>query len=371
MKLLLLLAVLLGPTIAHADTWVTDDDFTPATSTVASAVKTDGQYIYVVGGDGTHAYVRRRSIATAGWTTVDTYTGDGTAGHSAIAIDDQFGLIYVVGSTGPNVPNAQTSRWYVRRSKDHGQNWDTIHIGSYYANGKNSATDVRVTASHYIVVSLLAYDSNDIGYWIIKTDANNWGAALDIVSPAGVPQGTNAVASPSKMTFDSNGALVVTGTVFDTNGLHWITRRSGATGFSTIDDTTNRYGYNVTQINGSILITGMNVAGTKWITRMGTGAGGFTDVDVYQSTMVTMGSSLRELPANNIIYASGTDTNAWGIRKSTDGGQTWDYSDRYYLNIHHQGGAANDLWAAGGTMWAVGSIYDGTTSHWIVRYLVP
>jgi hypothetical protein len=367
MKHILLLAVLLAAHRADAGTWTNDDDYVSGPNAVATATITDGTFMYVVGYDQSpeRAIVRRRSLATPGWSPPNVFIGDGSARATAIAYDAQMDLLYLVGTTGPATPNPQTSRWWVRRSNDHGQSWNTIHIGTYFANGKNVPSAVRVLPNHDVVVALTATDTNNVGSWILKFSGNNWGTPIDVVTPPG----PNSVATPHDMAFDTNGSLFVTGYVLGANGLHWITRIQASGSFATIDDTAGRYGNGIMQSNGVLYATGSNLAATHWFTRRSTDHGmTWSDVDDYQAASITSGSSLRAF--NGDVYACGTDGNAWGVRESNDGA-SWGYFDRYYLNAQHQDGVANDLYVAGGHLWVVGSIYDGTVSHWYVRYFTP
>nr|HEX4316271.1 hypothetical protein [Kofleriaceae bacterium] len=370
MKHFLFAVALVGASssIAAADTWVTDDDYLgPQHDATAAHAVSDGTYLYVTGSDqganGTRAVTRRRLLSTAGWHTIDTYVGDGEASASAIAYDATNGLLYTAGQTdaGPS-----SSRWWVRRSKDQGQNWDTIHIGTYFTGGQNSVGAMRVNGAGDVLVAITAGDSSQVYHWILKSSGNNWSTPLDVVDPVVTTSG--GVAQPAAIGFDSSGYAIVTGTVIDSHGINGITRHNTSNGWVTMDTAPKRYNTAIAQITGEIYIGSEQQLGYEWITRRGPLAGPFTDVDTYGGApTLSWGTGFQLF--GGVLYQSGSDTEQWGVRESTDG-LAWTSSERYEPNANGATeGAAYDIITAGGKLWAVGYSYDGTTSeeHWLVR----
>lgn len=361
--LLALVICLVSPAIAHAG-WTDDDDYVSGSDAVAYAVQTDGTYVFAVGSDhfNGRGIIRRRALAVAGWTQPDTFVGDGVAINYAIAVDPAAGLVYVVGTTNSGAPNAP-SRWYIRFSKDHGANWEPLFMGTYVQGWRYTPKSIRVGSNGQLLVALEAVDPSGNGTWFLKTNANNWTTPLDTVVPTGT-----GYASPSRITFDSTGAGVVRGTVFDTTGAHAIVRQFVNGGWQTVDTTTPRYGNGLANIGGVLYGTGSNLTVDHWITRS-TATGSWAPSDNYADAAGTAADEVRDF--NGTVYAVGQIASDWAVRMF-DGISTWSTVDTWYIDTQHLGGEALDLIAAGGKLWVVGSLIDHTgVGHWHTRVLTP
>jgi hypothetical protein len=349
------------------DAWQTEDDFSMGSTAFAKGVRGDGTNVYVIGyGTDTSgarvAIVRRRALATSGFSTVDSYAGDGSAEAQAIAIDPVTSTIYVAGKTWSG---SSSSRWYVRSSTDGGTTWNVIHIASYYAGGQNSVGGILQTQNG-LIVTVEATDATHSAWVVKRFNGTSWGT-LDAYMPTGQYQ-----VVPGQMSVDGAGNLLVTGWHFGSAGLLWETRKLASGVWSTVDTVSTQmgFGFGATASFGALYTAGGFQ--NSWITRKSTDGGAtWTTVDSSMSGGFNIKQASGVKTLGGYVYVCGIDNNAWAVRKG-DASGTWTDSDKFSLQSNPNDGTAYDLAPAGGRMWVVGSVYDASgISRWAVRSLTP
>jgi len=178
------------------------------------------------------------------------------------------------------------------------------------------------------------------------------------------------------MASDAAGNLYAAGFVLDGNLTvpdRWIVRRSGDGGASwtTIDDF-DRGGQPdgdhpsiAVDAAGDVYVSGVSyVSGSSvWTIRKGVGGTSFSTVDAMQS------GNARGIFAHPTagIFAVGTRSQSWTVRRSTDGGASWPNIETFKLGrnyaSHAYGIGANAL----GHLYVVGIAYNRTGGRWLVR----
>jgi hypothetical protein len=227
--------------------------------------------------------------------------------------------------------------WYVRRSSNSGVTWSTVDLYQYAAGQYIDATGFAADDSGNVYVVGWGRDAgtkrNPSGnlHWLVRrsTDGGNtWAVVDDLLETSGAHAAG----------FVPGAGVFVVGVPYPGSSSSWLVRRSltGAQGtWSTVDGP---------------------IAG-------GAAQGVCSD---SQGNIYVVGAQFITTATKPRI----TGYNAWVVRKSSDGGNTWTTVDSFnYANT--QSASANGVARnAAGTVVAVGYASDAQgISHWIVRAL--
>jgi hypothetical protein len=193
-------------------------------------------------------------------------------------------------------------------------------------------------------------------------------------------------ASAHAITTDSAGNIYAAGQAYDASNIsHWIVRKStdGGTTWNTVNNyqlsNSSEASANAIGIDGGGNIYAAGQAYDSylvyhWIVRKSTDGGTtWNTVSDYQRyTNFDSVATALGVDAHGNIYAAGYTTNAsgipsWVVRKSSDGGATWTTVNLY--SDHANSSAVTALGADSlGNIYVVGYSYDASnTQHWIVR----
>jgi len=169
--------------------------------------------LFAVGRLGSNAWgVQRSRDAGRTWTTVDSWTVSKTGDAVATAsTSDPQGNLYVAGhGKAGKTPYG----WYVRRSSDGGNTWQTL-LANFSAGGDSVVDDVAVDAAGNLWVIGAANGANSTTeIWAMQ----RWNPLSGWTGPL-YPYGNNPPRSHARgATADPAGRVYVTGWVFDPTG---------------------------------------------------------------------------------------------------------------------------------------------------------
>jgi hypothetical protein len=155
------------------------------------------------------------------WQTVDGPLAQGAA--RGVCSDSQ-GDIYISGSLFIATQLVKTKgqattngyyEWITRKSSDGGKTWSTVDSYSYAANQTAQAQGSGTTLTGTPIVVGQATDALGHGHWIVRALSSSGWQTIDDV-PGGLAM---------RVTPDAAGHLLVTGSLSDSMGQHWVTRR--------------------------------------------------------------------------------------------------------------------------------------------------
>lgn len=296
--------------------WMVVDQFnySPGQESVALGFAADKiGNIFVVGSGvvnlGTPQYywiVRKSSNGGSTWQTVDAVTG-ATGFYneaSAIAVNSS-GRIFVTGV----IHNGTKFEWPVRTSSDGGNNWSAA--GTYSALSHARGYAVAVGANDHIFMCGTVTDGNNKTHWHIAKSENNGGAWTQVDDYQMQTQGD---AECRVLATDRTGRIFAGGSAVSAqNGKHWIVKRS-------------------------------NLDGSMWLIR---------DDFVHPSdSMIDANSSARSIAfdSSNNVYVSGFGSTFLGsqkyisiVRKSVNGGSTWETEDAYQPMANRDDALGNSI----------------------------
>ncbi len=350
--------------------WSTVDDFqqTPGQDIMANAVAADeGGRVLVAGGGhlfesgGPPWTIRESTNGGSGWVTNNVYTYGGATAiqASGLCIDRSMAAYAVAGA------NAGGSiRWLVLQSAD-GGSWQLIDDDAGIARGCSMNPGDE---------QLISGDAG--GRWIVRRRAAGvWSTSDDFL----YDQKARSWAISS-----AAGASYAVGNGDDSNGRHWLVRRSsdGGATWSTVDVYQLVAGEiaearAVFAAAGGVYVSGMASDGVAlhWIVRGSRDGMTWSTLDNYQ--LDPAGAAIADAviaDGDGRLYAAGGvfegPSTYWIIRTSADGGLTWNTSDTYRLVPDHNAGVSGLAVDAWGQVFAVGTARDAADSgHWIVRRL--
>ena len=245
--------------------------------------------------------------------------------------------------------------------------------GAVYTVGNNWPTE---GSSHQLVLS-----SSDSGI--------SWPVLDDFAPPGRYADFFGAFDLGGGITSDQAGNLYVSGLSYPDEFAdayaHWYIRRStdGGATWTTVDDfVKSPVDANADDIGiaadaaGNVYVSGCDFyqSGSLWTVRKGVGGTSFSTVDTVPNSRPT---DVFVHPTAGVFVAGMTTitiknqtSNAWLVRRSTDGGATWSNVDTFQLSSS-KGSVAMGIGANASGIYVVGHAYNlnkgVTSSHWMVR----
>lgn len=366
------------------------------------------------------------------WTVVDNYLNEagGRAGPRAI-VRDGSGTLWVSGNA---VNAASAGFWVLRKSTDEGKTFQPVYMSDYATGRPLGSVYLAVTAAGRILMSSWVSDATAIEHWLVRRSLNagtsfsavddfqyvmnkysasygvaEWNGALFVagygfeqndtrhflvrrsqnggdtwatVDDTVFPGGTRA---EGRFISGGSTALLAVGFGNDGTGHHWLVRRStdGAS-FSQVDDFRlapgKDAGPNWAVSSGrSHYVIGNAVDAANlshWIVRRSTddGATWSTVDDVAPQSGQTVSGSSLGIDKDGNVYAMGgigpTNAGRWAVRRSRDGGTTWQGFDDWGGLTDEGAGASGFAQDIKGSLYVSGSSREGATGNrWVVRKL--
>lgn len=300
------------------------------------------------------------------WQTVDDFispAGFTVEGACYIACGSDGRLLTAISVIESTAGQSVTHTWF-RRSADHGGSWVTA--GKLTGSGRPQGLAVGPSGAAFAIRHVSPYwevrRSPDVG--------DSWLLVDNFLQ--------DTIASPGAIGVAPLGDLFVVGqTLGPQNSRRWLVRRSPDQGqtWVTVDDFTGIWASAVA-VNSSVIIVsgrGGNMESTDkpWTTRRSTDGGNtWTTVDEFQ-----LGANLPGWPkaaagdqrgyfyvVGNAEAVSGSFVTRWIVRRSMDGGQTWQTVDTL---TNGSGSASAEAVAvdASGRVFVAGA----TSAGWLVR----
>jgi hypothetical protein len=318
------------------------------------------------------------------WQTVDQFQYVQGADNSGLAVAPS-GLLFAAG-TG----EADTGyRGLIRMSADNGSTWSTLDDFLYPGLNYTINSGIVSDATGNLYVAGTAYDDGSANggpfHWIVRRSTNG-GATWSIVddfAPGGQLTQANAIAS------DAAGNVYVAGFADYGNGTFAWTIRKGVGGlaFTTVDSFTSGdypgpggiYVHPTSGIFavGSGKVTSRNVTSLAWIVRRSTNGGTtWQTVDTFQ---LSSGSASRALAVGadtlgncyvvgrGNVLSKGKISSHWLVRKSVNGGAPWSTVDDSQLAANNSAEAHCLVTDSSGNLLVAGQAGSTTGNHWIVR----
>jgi len=258
----------------------------------------------------------------------------------------------------------------------HAQSWQTVLDYQYApdrsAQGTGLATDPTGT-----LIYAAGYAADASWTWhaiaLKSSDAGaTWSFMDDYVTPDNPGYAGIAV--------DVHGNIYAAGAAFPSGGAaHWFVRRSVDDGltWATIDDVA--LGGDpvalTTDAAGNVYVVGEGFSNSRtWIVRKGTvGNAGITwaNVDSFSTGGAnTVLATSTGLFVGGVVKKKGGGNVLWTVRRSANGGGTWNTVDSFSLAVN-QNAYANSLAADSSGIYSAGlankSVKATTVSDWIVR----
>lgn len=318
------------------------------------------------------------------WQTADDFHYGQGADNSGLAVAPS-GVVFAAG-TG----DAGTGyRGLIRASADGGNTWsmldDFLYPGLNYTTHSGIVSDF---AGNLYVVGTAYDDGSASGgpfHWIVRrsTDGGATWSIVDDFVPGGQLTQANAIAA------DPAGNVYVAGFADYGNGtLAWMIRKGvGGIGFTTVDSFTSGdypgpsgiYVHPTAGILavGSAKVTVKRVSSQAWLVRRSTNGGAsWQTVDTFQLSSGTASRALGvggDALGNLYVVGSGTvlskgkSSSHWVVRKSATGGSAWSTLDDYQLSANNSAEAHSFVADANGNLLVAGQATSSTGTHWIVR----
>lgn len=207
-----------------------------------------------------------------------------------------------------------------------------------------------------------------------------WSVADDFVLGAG----TTAAGEAHGAAVGPEGEIYVVGAADDGSASHWVVRKSADEGktWETVDDfqlgttETSRAIAVAVDLSGVVYVAGDASASSQihWVVRKSEDGGTtWETVDQFQ-----LSSGLASLPhgvttdaAGNVYAIGGAQdsggVSTWIARKSSNGGTTWTNVDAFQLGSGQSAAADSISIDEAGHIYVAGAASDGTLQHWFVR----
>jgi hypothetical protein len=273
-----------------------------------------------------------------------------------------------------------------------GQSWQTIDDFQYVAGGSAYNTALALTPNGTLLAAGYAGDLSGTWHALVMSSADGgatWSPPLDDYT--GPTSGDEALYYG--IASDRAGTLYAVGTYSDESDPnltdHWVVRRRGAggAGWTTVDDIAasgtwyNQANSAAADAAGNVYLAGL-LSNSAWTIRKGVGGTNFATIDSVPSNGNAIGaSSILVHPTAGVFAAGqanvivkGTSVAAWLVRRSTDGGTTWQTVDTIYSSqgaSYCSGQALSMATDFHGYLYVVGAIaipYKGSYGwEWLVR----
>jgi hypothetical protein len=341
--------------LAPAQTWQTVDDFQYALGNDAAnyglAFAPNGVLFasgYAFDAAGSHALVMASPDGGLTWSSpLDDFVGPtlGDDPYGLAVNSDPAGNIYTAGTyTDAPDPNL-TDHWFVRRSTDGGTNWQTVDdVAPFSGSWFNQANAIASDAMGNVFVAGYLNTGPGIDSWGVRKGVGGRNfITVDTLSTSGLIGATAIFVHPAAGVFSCGlGPIATTtdkrGRVITTYG--WLVRRStdGGATWSSVDKF-------------------MLSSGSR---SLASGIGADALGNIY---VVGYGSSISGKGAHTV------NSDYWIVRKSTNGGASWNTVDSYQLAAGHNSAATAFTTDSNGNLYAAGWANDATqgSQHWIVR----
>lgn len=369
-------------------TWSISDDYNyiaAKSSSVYSLTSDNLGTIYAVG-YGTdssnifHAIIRKSTDRGASWSTINDYNYAASKESSySVIIFSGSGNIFVAGY---GTDSSSVTHWIIRKSTDNGSTWSTVNDYNFSATKNSNSYGIANDSTNNLFSVGTALDTSNRNHWIVhksSDDGATWSTVNDYSLVKGGPAYGSVIAK------DISGNLYSAGSAVVSSVYHWIVRKStdGGNTWSFIDN------YNLTSqssVASSLTIdaaSNIYTAGygnesssiTHWIVRKSTNAGStWSTVDNYQlsGTTQSIANALVTDTAGN-IYVAGLGLDAtyamhWIIRKSINGGSTWNTISNFNLVAGKASNALALVADGSSNIYAAGYGVDSSNvQHWLVR----
>jgi hypothetical protein len=335
------------------------------------------------------------------WQTVDAFTDASNSGLTAAP----NGALYAVGTGYPS------ERGVIRASTDGGFSWSVLdqfvfpgfYRTIYSAIVSDSVGNLYVAGSAFDDGSL----PDDVGgpvHWFVRqsTDGGATWTTVDDFAPGGGFWAYDDFDVHTLAVDASGNVFAGFFAVSDSSAYHrgnWTIRKgAGGTAFTTVDTSpfTSAYGpkgiyaHPTTGIfavgDGAILVTNKNKTTSTsggWLVRRSLDGGAtWQNIDAYQlssgyfaqaNAVGTDASGNLYVVGSGRAFNNGLNTWHWIVRKSTNSGTTWTTVDNFQLEANNHSSASCFATDAFGNLFVAGSgnqgPWDGTGSniHWTVR----
>jgi hypothetical protein len=329
---------------------------------------------------GTGLWVLRRS-SDEGRSFQTVFSGEYATGRplgSAYLAVTAAGRIFLSGWVSDA---AAIEHWLVRRSTNAGMSFTAVDDFQYVMNKYSASYGVAEGPGGALFVAGYGFEQNDTRHWLVRRSVNggdSWSTVDDLVFAGGTR-------SEARFVFGGTGAILATGLANDGTAHRWLVRRSSdGTSFSQADDFRLAAGRDAVP-NWAVssgrthYVSGnaVDAAGlSHWIVRRSADDGAtWTTVDdlMPQAGQAASVSSLG-LDKDGNVYALGsigpTGSGRWAVRRSTNGGTTWQGFDDWGGLTDEGAGASGLAQDASGSLYVIGSSREGMAgSRWVVRKL--
>lgn len=384
------------PECAHSSSWVSVDRYTETGAEPgARAIAADPEGLLFAVGSGTYggasvadtAAVRKSSDGGASWSVAyarSPITTE-TSLYRGAAIGPE-GLIYAVGEFA-----GASKTWITTVSTSNGGSWASG--GGFagetfqYASNQNSlanSVDVGSDGTAWVAGMGGSVTGN---HWVVRKGASrgvSWSTSDDYQLEAG----SNAMANAILVAQD--GAIYVTGNAVSNGIEHWVTRKSsdGGATWQKVDDLECAGGCEgatlVESKGGVVLAAGYHESSggaRHWVVRTSSDEGAtWAEVDdfVLESARDAQAAGAGVDPFGNLYvagFAEKTDpltsigVNHWIVRRSADGGSTWETVDDFLDEGVSPSTAYGVVADQHGNVYVTGNGFDASAGYWVTRKL--
>lgn len=340
-------------------------------------------------GSNARQWVERLEDRTllSGWATVSDYPLGGSSGFSRAMAADSAGNVYSVGDISNN---SNLVVGFVREKPAGSSSWSTIEQYKYNDGTGANFYGAAADAKGDLFVSGMGGASN---HWIVleKPAGQSTFKLIDDIGSKTQASSTSGNAQAICVDGSGNvfaaGALIVstTNNRMTTTTVDWVVRElaAGKSAFVTIDSvaSTSAAAASITSINSGpnagLYAAGHLTTGSSnyWAVRKSSDGGATwntVDLTSFQSTRAAGAHSITADSAGNLFVAgigtpSGTTTH-WMVRESNDGGGSWTTVDDYQIVAGSTAYAWSTASDSTGNVYVTGWANDpSASSHWIVR----